>query len=200
MKTVLVYGDSNTYGEGDSGQYRLAPTERWVGRLQTMLDADKYTVIPEGLSGRVAGGYKKTDTHTNGLSHFEAIYRSHIPVDVLVLALGTNDAQPKYAQSARMIADSLLKYQEITTKVSQEKPYITMPKFIYVLPTEVRGSVNFTADNEKIEQLAAIMESYPCPQVRLGDVKMSSDGVHFDPKGHRVVAERVCSKIKEVMR
>jgi lysophospholipase L1-like esterase len=51
MKTVLCYGDSNTWGYNPSTEDRYPLAERWVSVLALALGPE-YLVIPEGLNGR----------------------------------------------------------------------------------------------------------------------------------------------------
>lgn len=46
MKTILCYGDSNTYGYNPVDGSRWDKSIRWTGRLQELL-GDEYTVIEE---------------------------------------------------------------------------------------------------------------------------------------------------------
>jgi len=49
-KTVLCFGDSNTWGQTPHKKFRYPANERWTGVLQTELGDDFY-VIEEGLGG-----------------------------------------------------------------------------------------------------------------------------------------------------
>ena len=51
MKTVLCFGDSNTWGYDPATQERFSREVRWVGVLQNELGSD-YEVIGEGCNGR----------------------------------------------------------------------------------------------------------------------------------------------------
>ena len=51
MKTILCYGDSNTWGYNAETQGRFPPESRWPNVLAREL-GDGYTIIPEGLNGR----------------------------------------------------------------------------------------------------------------------------------------------------
>src|SRR5512135_783272 len=51
MKTVLCYGDSNTWGYDPATQQRFPRDVRWTGVLRDSLGPD-YLVIEEGLNGR----------------------------------------------------------------------------------------------------------------------------------------------------
>ena len=47
MKTILCYGDSNTYGYNPSNGFRYPENVRWTGRLQSAL-GEGYKIIEEG--------------------------------------------------------------------------------------------------------------------------------------------------------
>ena len=50
-KTVICFGDSNTFGYKPDGSGRFGRRERWPGRLQALL-GDGYRVAEEGACGR----------------------------------------------------------------------------------------------------------------------------------------------------
>ena len=50
MKTILCYGDSNTYGYIPESGMRYARDVRWTGILANKL-SEEYTVIEEGCNG-----------------------------------------------------------------------------------------------------------------------------------------------------
>ena len=47
MKTILCYGDSNTYGYNPLNGLRYPSDVRWTGRLQMLLGSS-YHVVEEG--------------------------------------------------------------------------------------------------------------------------------------------------------
>ena len=51
MKTILCYGDSNTWGWDPISESRFDKDVRWPGVLRKAL-GDDYEVISEGLPGR----------------------------------------------------------------------------------------------------------------------------------------------------
>lgn len=51
MKTILCYGDSNTWGWNPATEDRYARDERWPGVLRREL-GEGYLVIEEGLNGQ----------------------------------------------------------------------------------------------------------------------------------------------------
>ncbi len=91
MKTVLCYGDSNTWGSDPETGERFAPEVRWPGVMAREL-GDGFHVIEEGLPGRttlredpIEGSYK------DGRAYLTPCLESHRPIDLVTIMLGTND-------------------------------------------------------------------------------------------------------------
>ncbi len=104
MKTILCYGDSNTWGYDPVSEDRYPLAQRWVSVLARELGPE-YQVIAEGLNGRttvwpdpVEGEYK------SGKSYLLPCLESHHPIDLVVLMLGTNDLKHRFGLSAWDIA------------------------------------------------------------------------------------------------
>ncbi len=51
MKTILCYGDSNTYGYNPENGFRYPYDLRWTSILEKNMEG-RARVIPEGLNGR----------------------------------------------------------------------------------------------------------------------------------------------------
>lgn len=102
MKTILCYGDSNTWGCRDDGPRRYALPERWPGILQARLGAG-YHIIEEGLPGRTTVLDDPYEDSRSGLAYLLPCLDSHNP-DVVLLLLGTNDLKRRFDISAWDIA------------------------------------------------------------------------------------------------
>ena len=91
MKTLVCFGDSNTWGyvPGSDGE-RFPREQRWPVILQSLL-GDDWEVIGEGLNGRTATIERPDSEGRNGLPYLLPCLHSHAPVDVVVVFLGTND-------------------------------------------------------------------------------------------------------------
>ena len=108
MKTIICFGDSNTYGRDPVNKGRLDKKTRWPGVLQDTLGAE-YDVIEEGLNGRttvwddpVRGGPKR-----NGSLYLLPCLESHAPINLLVMMLGTNDLKARFAVTPYDIGESM---------------------------------------------------------------------------------------------
>ncbi len=208
MKTVLCYGDSNTWGADpavDGGRY--AYHKRWTTVLQRELGGD-FLVIPEGLNGRttvwvdpIEGEYK------SGKSTLLALLESHHPVDLVVLMLGTNDLKHRWGLSAWDIARGAQTLVEMIQR-SSFGPELRAPQVVLVAPppTCVEGTrfaEMFEGADEKSQRLGAkyrlVAELLGCGYLNAGDIIVSSphDGIHLDPEELPKLARAVAGKVRE---
>ena len=58
MKKILIYGDSNVWGDNFITRKRISDELQWSNILQKELGND-YKILQEGLPGRVAGSLKQ---------------------------------------------------------------------------------------------------------------------------------------------
>lgn len=105
MKSILCFGDSNTWGFIPGTGSRFPFTVRWPGLVQAALGSD-IRVLEEGLSGRTT---VHDDPHTdnrNGRRQLVFLLESHAPLDLVIVMLGTNDLKHRFGLSASDIADA----------------------------------------------------------------------------------------------
>lgn len=134
-KTILCYGASNTYGQKPDRSGRYTADKRWTGILQNKLETDYY-VIEEGLGGRTTDldHPNPNKTNRNGLSYFKACLETHIPLDIIIVMLGTNDLKAVYNRSAADIAEALRQYPEYVHDFCESRS-LPQPKLILVSPS-----------------------------------------------------------------
>ena len=106
---IVCLGDSNTHGYcadprdcRDAALLRFNEEERWTQLLQKALGAN-VLVFEEGLSGRTT---VFSDPLYEGLSALDYLYpclKSHEPVALLIIMLGTNDTKERFGASAACI-------------------------------------------------------------------------------------------------
>src|SRR5690242_20379631 len=103
MRTVVCYGDSNTHGAHPVTGERWPRDVRWPGVAAADL-ADVAHVVEEGLNGRTTLWDDPFAEGRNGKTHLLPCLRSHAPIDLLVIMLGTNDLKTIFARAAHEIA------------------------------------------------------------------------------------------------
>lgn len=113
QKSVLCFGDSNTWGYIPLHGGRYEHDMRWTTLLENQLP-DDWRVINEGLPGRTTGFHESLHNPHSGLGYFLPCLEKHQP-DIVVIMLGTNDLQSQFGLSAQNIASGageLVKYAQ----------------------------------------------------------------------------------------
>ena len=122
MRTILCFGDSNTWGDPPGGNGRFAWHERWTGILQDSL-GNGFRVIEEGLCGRTTCFDDPFSPNRNGLAYLTVALETHCPLDLLIIMLGTNDLKANFNLSAfdisRGAASLLVAARNFSPKIQQ---------------------------------------------------------------------------------
>ncbi|MCR5301005.1 MAG: hypothetical protein K6E49_01040 [Lachnospiraceae bacterium] len=212
-KTVVCFGDSNTFGYDPQTGGRFDENTRWPKLLQKLL-GDDYEVIEEGQNGRNITNADPWEGGTKcGMDYVLPMIETKRP-DLLMIMLGTNDLKIKFNLPAADIAGSLITM--IMNIKAYCRHYLGDPdmKILIISPpafSEPFGESYFalffdkdTVVQKSIElaplyKLAA--EQHDCyflnatEQVSAGSV----DHLHLDPEGHAKMAQIVKEKIKEIL-
>ncbi|RQH09034.1 SGNH/GDSL hydrolase family protein [Paraburkholderia dinghuensis] len=205
-RTLLCYGDSNTHGTKPLTQpgvfERFGPADRWPGVLQAVL-GDDWSVIEEGLPGRTTVHDDPIQgQHKNGLNYLRACLESQLPVDIVVLMLGTNDLKTRFSVTPADIAASVSLLLE-TLVACHAGPGGTTPHVLLVAPSPIDevgflGEI-FTGGAAKSRLLAPLYErvavKFGSAFLDAGEIAAVSptDGVHYEAEQHHrlgiVIAE-----------
>jgi lysophospholipase L1-like esterase len=208
MRTLLLYGDSNTHGTmpaphlGFDG--RFDREDRWAGRLARLLP--DWEVIAEGHPGRTTVHDDPIEgAHRNGLTVLPAILESHKPVDVVLLMLGTNDLKERFSVNAFDIGASLERLVRVV-QASGAGPGGAAPGVLLVAPPPIveTGCLAgmFAGGAKKSRSLAtevaAAAGRVGVPFLDAGRlVKVSSiDGIHYDAEANPVLAAAFAAAIR----
>ena len=79
MKTILCYGDSNTWGYDPASKGRLGIDARWTGVLARELGT-AYRVLEEGLNGRTTVWDDPIEGYKNGREQLVPCLESQRPL------------------------------------------------------------------------------------------------------------------------
>src|SRR5690606_15090841 len=119
------------------GGHRFAPDRRWPGVLKRLLGAG-WDVIEEGLPSRTTVRDDPIEgEHKNGLRALPICLESHMPLDLVILMLGTNDLKHRFAATASDIADSIEILVQ-TIRRSSAGPSGEAPAIIVVSPAPIQ--------------------------------------------------------------
>ncbi len=196
MKTILIYGDSNTWGQSSHLGGRYDYETRWVSKLKTLLGTG-FDIVPAGLSGRIAGSYTNVEDIKRGKDAFEVVYRQTFPLDVAIIALGTNDLKDKYSISTAQIADDIEWYKKALEEWTDYAGKRLCSKVLCIAPPNfIEGLLE--ADEARRTDLNKQLQARFDNLLVLDEIDMSEDGVHFSEERHRQMAEAVYKKLKEM--
>ena len=187
MKRIFIYGDSNVWGDSFVGS-RVRYSDRWVNRLKRELRG-KAHIIADGLSGRVAGDFCKAKPYKNGKHTFAEALQQAGNVDIVIIALGTNDLQQQYGRTAQAIIHDLTDYQKLAD--SADVIYLLPPAF----STGEDSGPEFTEQSEEIRQEILRDKDSLGEYIELPLMPIS-DSFHFSAKGHRLLARIVKNALK----
>lgn len=223
---IMCYGDSNTFGwmpvEIGAPTTRYPSDVRWTGILQKEL-GDQYQIIEEGLNGRTAG----VDDYANGLSDAISkdlnlngrptllpILKSQLPVDLVVIMLGTNDVKYYLEQTPEQIAVSMEKLATLVNEsVQKETEWMQYeaPKVLIIAPVPViqgkAAGLNelFQGGDVPSKELAKLYEEVAnktgaefFDAASLIPVADGVDGIHLTPEAHNKLGIALAEKIKSM--
>lgn len=211
MKTILCYGDSNTYGLRSDLVSRYPRNLRWTGILQSMLGQDYY-IIEEGLGGRTTVWDDPVEEYKNGKKYLLPCLDSHKPLDLVVIMLGTNDLKSRFSVTPFDIGVSMENLVKTVLK-SDAGVDFQAPELLLVTPVPIH-SVGRKDDLDQMipdmqkrsEALAAYYEDIarryhlhyldPAGKVEVNEI----DGIHYTEKGHAQMAALMEAKIKEIFK
>lgn len=204
MKKVLVFGDSNTWGDNFLTRRRIPDDKQWCNILQEKLGTD-YKIYQEGLPGRFAGSVEKEETFKNGKDTFLSTYKTVAPLDILIISLGSNDLRPDFNRKSEDIINDLLWYREVLESEFEEdnNRYFNgkLPEIIYILPVNFEPYDPNYLDvfKEKEVERQDIIKYFNDNNIRniyFNDISLFEDGIHMNYEGHSRVAGRVFEELK----
>lgn len=198
MKTVLCFGDSNTYGYSPLDGSRFLQTERWTGILKT-----RFNVIEAGLNNRVGFILSPYGEKYSGLKYFPKVLSACNNIDIIVLAVGTNDLQYAYNVDMQTIENGLeqmiLLAKEKTSNIIIVPPVI-LSKDIF------NGAFSLMFDKSSIEKSVQVQEvfrkvasKHSCKLLDFNEFVRPSniDGLHYDKNAHSLIGEKIINFISQ---
>jgi lysophospholipase L1-like esterase len=197
MKTILCFGDSNTYGFTLSG--RLQKRKRWPGVMHAHLGKD-YEVIEEGLKGRTTTLDDPVEGKTkNGRKYLKACLESHAPLDLVIVMLGMADMKSRFHLSAQDIALGMKRLLKAI-----EGPEILLlspiPFGLHIEKNPLYGhakplSTDVTALYEKLakEEEIAFLNTSKFVQAS------EEDSLHLDEEGHHKLGTAVAAVVTTLL-
>ncbi len=213
MPRILCYGDSNTWGYATvprpDGRY--ADHERWPRVMGAALGPD-WSVVEEGLNGRTTVHADPIEgMWLDGSSTFTAIIRSHMPLDVVAIMLGTNDLKARFSVGPFDIAGGV---EVLLKQLSRAEAGRSgrAPKAVVICPPPILNTFGafaffgemFAGGYEKSLRLSPFYEAVAAQNgaafLDAGQVIVTSayDGIHLDVEMQGRLGEAVATVINRL--
>ncbi len=212
---ILCFGDSLTWGwvpdaEGAPTE-RFARDQRWTGVLADEL-GDGYVIIEEGLSARTTTAEDPTDPRLNGSKYLPSSLASHLPLDLVIIMLGTNDTKAYFNRTPLDIAlgMSVLVTQVLTSGGGVGTVY-PAPKVLVVAPPPLAPlphpwfQLIFDGGHAKsaaLPEVYSAMASFvKVPFFDAGSVISTDgvDGIHFTEQNNRDLGVALAQQVRTVL-
>lgn len=207
MKTILCFGDSNTWGANPVERNRYPLQQRWPTVLQNDLGSE-FTIIAEGQPGRTTVWQDPIEGGRAGIDAIITCLESHAPLDLVIILLGTNDLKHRFSLTATDIALGAQHLVNITM-AKNCGPQNTTPKVLLVAPPPV---LEFPGSWEPMKGSQAksmsfgicyqkVAEQSGCEFFDAGTVVTSSpvDGFHWGPEGQSALGHALANVCHHIL-
>ena len=207
MVNILCFGDSNTFGTNPSGG-RWDLHERWTSVLQDELGSE-YRIIEEGLGGRVTVMEDELEGDKCGKRHLPVLLRSHRPLDLVIIMLGTNDMKHRFNMLPVDIAKGAALLGEIV-KTYPYGEYYPVPQVLLVSPVLIKPGIShspYTGFTEEAVRVSHQLGEYYRQEAEAhhwlfldaSEVASASerDKLHMEKEDHRALAEALAAMIRD---
>jgi lysophospholipase L1-like esterase len=218
---IVAYGDSITYGwvpNPNPPSTRYDFDDRWPGALQKALGSN-YQVIEEGLDGRTTDaldpGATITGAQLDGSAYLPACLASHLPVDLVVIMLGTNDLKAVFNRTPLRIAIGAAHLIDLVNTLNGGVgTSYKNPKVLLICPPPLNPSIEsgpifgamFKGGLEKSKQLPDLYEAVAkmggAGFLNAGSVISTDgvDGLHLTAESERKLGTAIAEKVKEMLK
>jgi lysophospholipase L1-like esterase len=172
-------------------------------------DADEaeWWVDEEGLNGRTSCFDDPVELERNGLRHIIPILKSHKPLDIVAVMLGTNDLKRRFNPSPYDVAQGVLNVIK-AIQHSETGPGDGAPKVLVICPPPILESPVFGdvfSGSAAISRRLAHFYRQVCKESGAaffdsgGVVKVSDiDGVHLESSEHLRLAEALSEIVRGI--
>lgn len=208
MKTVVCFGDSNSYGTPPMPDQdfwgRFGPEERWPGVMRQAIGVG-WSVIEEALPGRTTVHDDPIEgADRNGLKALPMVLGSHRPIDLLIINLGTNDLKTRFAVNPEDIANSVGLLVR-TVQASEAGPDRKPPQILVIAPAVIletgfmtglfRGGAVKSKDFGRC--YAAMAKRFGVAFLDAAPLIISDplDGIHLAKDQHAILGKAVAERV-----
>ena len=171
-----------------------------------------FEIIEEGLSARTTSIDDPVDPRLNGSAYLPAALASHLPLDLVILMLGTNDTKSFYKRTPYEVAVGMSKLViQVLTSGGGVGTVYPPPKVLMVAPPPLADMPDpwfqgmFEGSRQKTVEVAAHYRALAAfMKVDFLDagscvVTQGVDGIHFTADNNRDLGIALAAKVKEIV-
>lgn len=215
IKSILCYGDSLTWGSIPVAEraptFRYPFNKRWTGVMASHL-GDGVHIIEEGLGGRTTSLDDPNDSRLNGSDYLPSALASHLPLDLVIVMLGTNDTKAIFDRSTYEIANGMAKLigqvaacaGGVGTPYPAPKTLIIAPPPLSSMPHPIHqgmfggGHVKSSELGEQYKHMADFMKA---DFLNAGDFVSTDgcDGIHFTEENNTDLGKAIAQKVESIL-
>lgn len=213
MKTILVYGDSLTWGIVPGSRNRFPFDERWPGILENELNTAglQARIIEDCLNGRRTVWEDPFKPGRNGLQGLAERIEINSPLSLVILMLGTNDFQFCHPYNDAWAAAQGIAALVREIRNAPIEPGMALPQILIVSPPLIRaprGAIaeKFRGAEQRCTGLAdaygQIASELKCHFFDAEKATTSStvDGVHLDRDQHQKLGNAISRIVSAILK
>lgn len=210
MKTILCYGDSNTFGFIPENAMRYPEHVRWTGVLQHEL-GNEYNIIEEGCNGRTTVYDDPCEEWKNGKTYIKPCLNSHKPIDVIILMLGSNDMKVVFNATAEDAANGVSEIINIIKEFTKNKqgyvPKIILVSPPHISPIAIGGCFGNDFDEKSCSESKLFSRFYGEAAKNTDSVFVDAaklvepsgvDGLHLSIESHKILGVALAEVVKNI--
>ncbi len=206
-KKIFCFGDSNTWGCNAIDSTRFDEFTRWPKVLETSL-GERFFIIEEGLNGRTLLNLNPEQREAGGISWIERAAAPHVPIDIVIIALGMNDVFDQSEISLSAIAEGM---KTLISKIREmhKSAHHLMPEIILIgsphIDRNFDGARFFELQINKMIALGPLYKNIAKEEaVRFFDAPLfiktaGIDCSHIDGDNHRILGRELARFITEFL-
>lgn len=209
MHHILCFGDSNTFGSNPRGG-RWPLHIRWPSLLQDLLGED-FHLYEEGCGGRTTVLDDLLELDKNGRKHLPIALRSHKPLDLVILMLGTNDLKHRFSMLPEDIGHGAAELGRLVERFDYNPGY-PIPKVLLVSPIHIgdhiesspvtgftRQAVEFSKQLAPLYRAHAQRQGWAFFDAATVAGPSPVDQLHMEAEDHAALAHALAPLVRELL-
>lgn len=187
MKTVLCFGDSNTYGydPADYFGYTYPQSKRWTSVAERILGSG-YRVINEGLNGRML-----PDMRYHG-EYMERLATELAAGDIFCMMLGTNDLLMQIRPDSNVPAGRLRDFLDFMKPIAADRGFSILIIAPVPIGRQLDGDDRYYTESIRMNEAFRIAaEEYGVlfADAAAWQIELAFDKVHLSERGHETFGQ-----------